>query len=215
MKLADYYGDAPLDYGQFNITCPEMMTYLYLPVSMPGSHEVRRPERLAFCDPILEEVMAVLKADYDDTDHVYLTAKRQYVQPGYIGNRPGWHADGFGTDDLNFIWYDRDPTLFCVQKFYLSPCHKKSMEEMEEQVNARNVLTYPCRQLLKLDQSVIHATADPIDEGMRTFIKVSVSKHRYDMEGNSHNYLFDYDWQMYKRDHTRNTMSNQEYEESQ
>jgi hypothetical protein len=39
---------------------------------------------------------------------------------------------------------------------------------------------------------------------MRRFVKVSLSSHRYNLIGNSHNHLLDYDWQMFPRDAARN-----------
>ncbi|MNC81348.1 hypothetical protein D3C75_1344520 [compost metagenome] len=41
-------------------------------------------------------------------------------------------------------------------------------------------------------------------EGFRTFLKFSVSKNRYNLQGNSHNYLIDYDWEMVTRGEIRN-----------
>lgn len=39
---------------------------------------------------------------------------------------------------------------------------------------------------------------------MRQYVKISLSDHRYNLENNSHNYLFDYDWPMFGREATRN-----------
>ena len=209
MILAKQYGKAPISLGHFDLECNEMMCWLYYPVKFPKS-DYRYVENLKFVEPLLEAVHNDLSREDRQKNYIYLTAKRLYVTPQYIGNRPGWHSDGFGTNDLNYIWYDRDPTLICEQPFELSPDHHKSMEEMVEQVKEENITTYPCKNLLRLDQSVIHDTNVPKDEGMRTFIKISVSEHKYNMAGNSHNYLFDYDWKMCNRDHTRNFMSSDE-----
>lgn len=39
---------------------------------------------------------------------------------------------------------------------------------------------------------------------MRAFLKVSFSKDKYDLLGNSHNYLMDYNWEMKARKEDRN-----------
>ncbi len=39
----------------------------------------------------------------------------------------------------------------------------------------------------------------------RTFLKVSFSRDKYDLAGNSHNSRLDYDWPMRERGLTRNT----------
>lgn len=63
----------------------------------------------------------------------------------------------------------------------------------------------PVGHLLRLDPYVIHDT--PLIKwpgGMRSFFKISVSSHRYNLRGNSHNHLLDYDWPMYDRETVRN-----------
>ncbi|MBZ5864318.1 hypothetical protein LAG72_24625, partial [Escherichia coli] len=45
---------------------------------------------------------------------VYLSVKILHVTPDAPGNRPGWHSDGFLTNDLNYIWADRNPTEFFI-----------------------------------------------------------------------------------------------------
>lgn len=47
----------------------------------------------------------------------------------------------------------------------------------------------------------------PPPGGMRSFFKISVSTHRYDLLGNSHNYLLDYSWPMLDRQTLRNQPS--------
>lgn len=63
----------------------------------------------------------------------------------------------------------------------------------------------PLRTLLRLTPYVIHDTpVIPEPGGMRSFVKISVSTHRYNLLGNSHNHLLDYDWPMYDRAAVRN-----------
>jgi hypothetical protein len=39
---------------------------------------------------------------------------------------------------------------------------------------------------------------------MRQYVKVSMSNHQYNLENNSHNYLFEYEWQLFSREAVRN-----------
>lgn len=51
----------------------------------------------------------------------------------------------------------------------------------------------------------VHATPLIQPPGcMRQFIKISLSNERYNMADNSHNYLFQYDWEMHDRETIRN-----------
>ena len=136
--------------------------------------------------------------------YVYLTAKRLYQGKGYSFNRKGYHSDGFLTDDINYLWSNSLPTVFNFGKFDLSLDDDVSMVEMEQQANVDNEFSYPQNSLLRLDQFVIHKVSDKEIEGMRTFAKVSFSIDKYDLIGNSKNYLLDYDWQMRERGLKRN-----------
>lgn len=190
-------GSMPEVLGHFEIDCPELMFYQYLPIRMPGKG-VAIPDNLTCFNPLLGATR------WDDDDYVYLTAKKMFVGAGGAANRPGWHLDGFGTSDINYIWYDSIPTEFCNQRFDLSDHHEWSLLEMEEQVLPQNIVTYPVRTLLMLDQTVVHRVAECKQPGYRTFAKISVSKDKYNLKGNAHNYLFDYEWEMVERKVERN-----------
>lgn len=191
-------GSAPEVIGQFDIKCDELMFYQYLPVCMPKTL-LHLPESLECFRDLFRPIEWNNSSDY-----VYLTAKNMFVGLGCDANRPGWHLDGFGTDDINYIWSDSIPTEFCIQPFDLSEDHEISMLQMEEQAKPENIVTYPETSLLRLDSTVVHRVGKCVAPGYRTFVKISVSKERYNLKGNAHNYMFDYCWKMYEREETRN-----------
>ncbi len=204
------YGQEPRDLGSYTLEPTEMMFYLYLPIIMPGDAGIHIPDRLRFLDrltiAVIQDIREHLGEPAWKKHYVYITAKTMWVEPGNPGNRPGWHADGFGSDgDLNYIWHDMNPTEFCVQDFENVPTDDAGMlEAIESAVDMRNIRIYPNGHLLRLDESVIHRVSPVINPGVRTFIKYSVSKHKYNLVGNSHNHLILYDWIMYKRAEDRN-----------
>lgn len=197
------YGAKPEVIGTFDIDCKEMMFYMYLPIKMIDSFWVKVPKSLEVFRPLID---AVLKHEmkHIENKYLYLTAKHIYATPDNVGNRAGYHSDGFGTDDINYIWTNKYPTVFCVQDFDLSDDCALSMQQMEEQAKPENEITYPVNTLIKLTQDVIHRTPTIEEGGMRTFVKLSVSSEKYNLEGNSHNHLIDYDWKMYERSEVRN-----------
>jgi hypothetical protein len=75
---------------------------------------------------------------------------------------------------------------------------------MEKQAIPFNNYSYRENQLLRLNQYNIHKVAPVTEVGMRTFLKLSFSKDKYDLIGNSHNYLIDYNWEMKNRKEHRN-----------
>jgi hypothetical protein len=202
------YGVAPRDLGWVDFPVDEMMFYLYLPIKMRDHATLidssRIPKRLW---PILKVLQMIPPEEYKDR-YVYLTCKHTHVNPHYMANRPGWHCDGFGTDDINYIWHSCAPTEFCIQPFRLSQSDKQSLADMETQARDANIRTYPDKHLLRLTERVVHRVTTQPYEGLRTFFKISISRHRFNLVGNSRNHLIDYDWKLYSRDELRNMENN-------
>jgi len=195
------------------LDCQEMMIYMYLPVKFPEHdgtdwRDLNLPLRLEFLKPLLAQIREEdVKGRY-----VYLTVKHTYVTPSSMTQRPGWHIDGFGTDDINYIWYSHCPTQFALQFFDLSDDDAQSLIDMNEQVQEKSIHLFPNHSLLRLQAKEVHRTnQDHEYEGMRTFVKVSCSKERYNLDGNSHNYMLNYDWDMANRDDVRNMECNKDF----
>lgn len=203
------YGDAPKTLGRYNLEFGEYMHYMYLPIRMPGAstYDFRIPKNLEFAEELVSKIVGEERFSYGNQwDYVYLTARRGFATPGNPLNRPGWHADGFGTSDINYVWTDRYPTLFAVQEFQgINEDHVESIKAFEDQIQKDKIVTFPDKVVLRLDPSVIHAAPEiPAPGGERSFFKISFSNDKYNLAGNSHNYEFDYYWEMYKRDEVRN-----------
>lgn len=205
------YGAAPKCLGLVSVACREMMFYHDMPVKLSHSWSIKREPRLAIFDPILGAAQCDFVADFGLSrlceSYVYISAKRTYTPAGSTQTRPGWHTDGFGTDDINYVWCDGLPTEFCLQPFALSDDHALSMHEMHEQARSENVVTYPAFSLLRLDPAVVHRPALSVTGGFRTFVKVSISRDQYRLAGNSHNHMLDYDWDLVPRAAERNDPS--------
>lgn len=198
------YGNLPAIVGATNTIHPtEVLYYLYLPISMVGDPLFYIPDRLKVFEPLIQMVQADEPERFID-DYVYITAKRMYVSPEITPNRMGWHADGFMSNDLNYVWYDSVPTIFNKSEFKISPDHVKSLVEFDTQALPANDVIYPPYFLLKLDQSVVHRVQEAKTLVMRTFVKISISEQRYNLKDNSHNHLLDYNWPLHDRQQMRN-----------
>lgn len=198
------YGDLPEDLGLIDLSPVEMMAWLYCPISVASGWSIVLPPNLEQFRPIIE---AVWKRDNlrCKGQYVYLTAKTLWVEGSNIGNRPGWHSDGFGTDDVNYIWYDRSPTEFLEDAFTLPADCADAMERMDARARVAGVLrTFPDKHLLRLTPSCIHRSPVKFEPGMRTFVKVSISPNRYDLEGNSINHGLAERWPLVPRQMVRN-----------
>ena len=204
-----FYGQSPRILGQISVDVEEFFSYTNMPIKLKGQHEPTYEPRLnafneligtVFCDFVGEFGLDSLVDKY-----VYISAKHQYQREGSHFNRGGWHSDGFLSSDINYIWSDKQPTVFCEQAFNLTLDDTLSMAEMEDQAKAENERTYPENSLCCLTESVIHKVGEPI-EGKRVFVKISFSEDVYALKGNSKNYMLDetLGWDYTERKTTRN-----------
>lgn len=203
--MSRLYGYAPVDLGLIDLDPSEMMFWLYVPIKIPGGG-FRIPDNLVQFKPIIDVVSEdCLHRWYDS--YVYVSAKTMHISPSNIGNRPGWHCDGFMTDDLNYIWYNENPTQFYVSNlFELTQDHTKSINEMEMIAagDPEGITTYPLKHLLRLDERVMHRVGPEPKASVRTFVKVSVSYEKYALKGNSINHALDLNWTYEDRKADRN-----------
>lgn len=211
------YGIPPKALGFHKVNCEEMMFYQYLPIKMAGENEFHIEKRLDIFKDIIGECSCDFIGDYGLDNfmesYVYISAKYLFVTPSANYNRPGWHSDGFMSDDINYIWCDRCPTLFSLGDFQLTMDHEISLKEMDKQAPKQKVVEFGKNQIVRLDQFNIHRVNDVSDAGMRAFLKVSISKDKYNLAGNTHNHMIDYKWDMKQRKVERNNpISNEESE---
>lgn len=207
MQTERIYGASPVDLGLIDLNPVEWMAWLYLPIKLANSHDESIPPNLRQFEPVINAVAEDVGSDRWAESYVYITAKTLFVNASNPGNRPGWHSDGFMTDDLNYIWADANPTVFWEreEKISFTADHAISLHEMAHcEVDKDNHKTYPLKHLLRLDQTVMHKVADNATAGMRTFVKVSVSRHKYALKGNSINHDIAPDWEYGVRSVERN-----------
>lgn len=201
-------GDRPVDLGLVEIADGEMLFAMYLPISVVDDHAYHLPEHLKRFAPVVSAAKEYDRKAFHE-NFVYLTAKTLWVEGGYIGNRPGWHIDGFGTNDVNYIWADRAPTEFLIGAFHVSEDCDRSMEQMEGYAKYGHMLglihEYPDRHLLRLTPTVIHRSPAEFEPGYRTFVKVSLSYDQYNLKGNAVNHLLpETHWPLVDRQLQRN-----------
>lgn len=198
-KIIAYFDDA--DFTDSYQYC------VYLPVKMSEHSELRIPQEYSW---LYEMINVACRAEDISNKYVYITVKHSFVE-GKSSNRPGLHSDGFLTNDVNFIWYDKHPTEFLIKDISLTQDHKKSFEQMEKEAIGETFQTYPEKFLLRLDDKVIHKAPEDVPPGVRRFVKISISDQKYTLKGNSHNFLFDYQWRLKDRFPKRNCPQGRDY----
>lgn len=206
MNTKSYIG-APKNLGQFEVSAQEYFSYTYLPIKLVGQADLTYEPRLRIFDKIFGRAACDFIGQYGldryVNSFVYVTAKHARQREGQGFNRPGWHSDGFMTEDISYIWSNRQPTVFSDSIFELSQDDILSMQEMEEQANPMHEYSLANESLLRLDETVIHKTGEYL-AGDRAFCKIVISKDKFDLKGNSINYLLPYEWEYRERATHRN-----------
>lgn len=194
----------PRDLGKLKLYSPQVLYYLYYPISQPADDAYAIEERLRFIQPMIEKIREDIPERFEN-EWVYVTAKKMYIGGGVTANRPGWHCDGFMSTDLNYIWYDNTPTVFNHGAFSITPDHVESLKEFERQAKSDNDYILPNEHLVKLDSTVIHrVNTDVPEQIMRTFVKITVSPERFNLKDNSINPAFPPPEKLYDRSLVRN-----------
>ncbi len=219
--MTQTYGKPPADCGAFeHINLNEVMYYLYLPVNIAEQtagivDHYRLPPNLRDIEELLFRATKCEARRGRRWDYTYLSARKGWATPDNPLNRPGWHCDGFGSPDMNYVWWSGASTRFWTgdlrneEGIDISADHIESMQQFES-LAARypgNIGTHAAKHLYQLDRYTIHATPELTEGQMRQYVKISFSNERYNLYGNSHNYLFDYDWPMVDRELVRNDTS--------
>lgn len=195
----------PIKLGVHDVRVPEMQFTQYMPIKLAGEQYTpsNLPGRVWPAHTLVERVSKFF-GGFGRDDYVYLTVKRLWVPAGQTANREGWHIDGYGSDDLNFIWCDSIPTEVAIQNMELSDDHAVSLQQMATEVQEEHVHALCANTLYMLNDQIIHRCAVAGRGQMRTFIKISVSSNMYNLEGNAINEKLVYNWGTIPRDIERN-----------
>jgi len=201
------YNKRPVSLGIMEACPEEYFSYTYLPIKLRDSTGLAVGERLRVFDGIIGRVacdyVGTFGLDNYVNSYMYITAKHAWQKKGSGFNRAGWHSDGFMSDDISYIWSNKQPTIFNDGDFFLTQDDEESMVEMGQQAQQKNNFCFPNNSIIRMDQFSIHRTGE-YEEGVRAFIKIVFSKDKFDLQGNSHNYLLDYNWDMRPRRSSRN-----------
>jgi hypothetical protein len=205
--MKKYYGKEPQVFNTpIEIKDNQSKYFLYMPIKMPYSY-IKIPSILKDYEPLVLKAIKNEEANHQSILdlYVYLSVEVSPVKAGMTQKRPGWHTDGFLTDDINYIWHNDLPTEFCIQEFTIALDHNVSMEQFTKHARNDFIKTYPVNKLMRLTDENVHRCALATKHiQSRIFVKVSFSKEKYNLKGNTHNPLFDYEWVMHDRQEVRN-----------
>lgn len=193
-------GNDPTDLGTLTIEGWDEFCFVQdMPVKLAGEPAVRVPHALSFASTFVAMVHAYLFEKYGDgwvnLRYLYLCAKHTIVDRGHTQTRPGWHTDGYGSDDLSFLWCDAVPTMFLKQAMRLPEDDELAMERMNALADTDNLERGLINRVYGMDDTVIHAPSQAHYVQPRRFLKLSVSRYPYNLAGNARNPLLPTPWE--------------------
>ena len=197
--------------GTAQFSAQQDMRVLDMPIYMPAQGW-RIPPNLAQFKELIDLVMAyenMLRPTLADA-YVYITIDQKHLTAGQTGRRAGCHSDGFVPHGAGPVCHTYMVTDCMPEEFFACPfplitadnAHN-AMQTFDMIANRHQPLTHAPYTVLKLDPYVVHRAAVAPRDCYRTFVKISVSTKQYNRAGNTHNALFDYNWQMVNRSATQ------------
>lgn len=181
--------------SKYGVDSLEYCNIVYMCIKQKGCSEYQIPQNLELLvNQILGDIYQLSPELYDNdwTKYCYLTIKKQYITPNSIGNREGWHIDGFKSDQENFIWFDcpATPTEVSLGGFTLTDDCAESLLEMEYQANIMFHHQLKPNVLYEMNQNCVHRpTYNKTKKSvLRTFIKLTFTDELFNCIGNAWNY---------------------------
>jgi len=184
------------------------------PIKFPGSNEYRVPHELDQFDDVIAKAASHEHAINPNIDqfYAYLTVDQKYVEADNFQRKPGCHVDGFQGLRINpkrlinrsYIAYDRVPTVFYGQSFeteHLDEAKHDFFLSFDEQAKEEAEMRFDPYSIILMNAYSVHRSDKVTYPIYRTFFRLSYDVNRFDRFGNTHNPMFDYNWDMV----TRNT----------
>ena len=186
---------------------------LDMPIKMKGSKDYRIPREFSqFIDSISKMIAFENAHNKRHLDfYAYLTIDQSESNGRATHREAGLHVDGFQGDRVqpkvecgrSYITFDCDCPSFWNQSFEtvenMDVSTQNIFHEFDRTKHYSSEIKCDPYQIYFMDSYAVHSANKAI-EPKRTFLRLSYSTREFDRLGNSHNHLFDYKWDMFKRD---------------
>lgn len=195
---------------------PNAIRTLDMPIKFPGSN-FRVPDSLAQFKDIIQKVAnyeAQVNKDCYDEYYCYLTVDQSMVRPTTLQREAPCHVDGFQgarwkpKTKINhtYVMSDHIPTAYYVQPFDLNHLDEEKhnffweMNKIVADTKSAHVWYPKPGEISLMDAYCVHRGSEADTPIFRTWIRLSFEVRIFDRLGNAHNPLFNYEWEMQKRD---------------
>lgn len=195
-----------------NFSKPSGLRILDLPIKFPGTGYRIPSECLQFVNTI--KAIVAHEVSVNPLTHLlyaYLTIDQAPVKRGETQRKPGLHVDGFQGAriqpklmiDHSYVVSDKYPTIFYGHKFlveHLDESIHNFFLEFDEQAQEEMTWRPQLFEICLMNAYQIHRSDYATHDSARTFLRLSFTLRQFDRLGNTHNPLFNYNWNMVPRD---------------
>lgn len=186
---------------------------LDMPIKFPGSDICRIPLEAG---PLIEEIIKIIcyeKSSNPDFDEyfAYLTTDWGLVEEGTTQRKSGFHVDGYQGDrtsknariNRSYIYSSSTPTEFCHQPFFITHIDDSKYNvflEMDKRAEEKNIWRPNPWEIVFMNVYNVHRAPIQKNQECRFFFRLTFDVRKFDRLGNTHNPLFDYEWEMIPRE---------------
>ncbi len=184
---------------------------LDMPIRFPGT-EYRLPTQFLRYRDTIQQIIDHEHATnpYIDDYFAYLTIDSGVVNKGATQRHGGCHVDGFQGSRIkrktlvnrSYVVSDRDTTQFFCHSFMIDHLDDTKHDFFLD-FDLQSELRYSVRpdpyQIAFMDAYQVHRAMPAKITAHRTFLRLSFDVKEFDRLGNTHNPLFDYEWDMVVR----------------
>lgn len=195
---------------------PGVARTLDMPIKFPGTH-FRIPKSLEQFAHVIEKVAhyeATINEACFDEYYCYMTVEQGLVHPNTLQREAPCHVDGFQGARWNpktrinhtYVVGDEIPTTYYIQPFDLRALDEAKhnffweMNNIVAKTKSIHAWTPEKGEINLIDAYTVHRGSEAQEQTFRTWVRLSFEVRKFDRLGNAHNPLFDYDWDMVKRD---------------
>ena len=181
------------------------------PIRFPGSN-VRLPTELL---PIMPEIVTVLDYEaahnkYFDEYYAYITTDYSFVKAGGTQRKAGCHVDGYQgarttkNERINrsYVYSSGDTTEFFLQRFPISHINDSRYNVFHyfDKIADEAFIWRPKEwEIVLMNVYNVHRAPIAKEDGYRFFFRLSFDTRKFDRLGNTHNPMFNYEWDMVAR----------------
>lgn len=186
----------------------EYQRCLDMPIRLAGEEKFHVPDEWADLVPLIQQIVGVEQAhnphwqDY----FTYMTVDCKHVEPNEQQRHGGLHVDGFQGErhpikhkiTRNYVLTTNGGTRFYPQRFVVAdPSRFNVFQGFDLQAERYDIAEE--NTVYFMDAYTVHESGIASRSGLRTFLRVTFDLKEFDREGNTHNSMLEYDWDMVTR----------------